>query len=79
MLISVIGLVDSWAIVWLEGLCQQKIPMIPSGIKPVNFQLVAQSPNQLCHREPQQTHITQFTFASTQYGMTVCDTHKFCT
>jgi hypothetical protein len=55
--------------VWLEGLCQQNIPVIPSGIKPVTFPLAAQCLNQLRHREPQQTNITQFTFASTQYGM----------
>jgi hypothetical protein len=35
------------------GLCQRKIPMTPSGIKPATFQLVEQCLNQLCHHIPQ--------------------------
>jgi hypothetical protein len=32
-----------------ERLSKWKIPMIPSGIEPGNFRLVAQSINELCH------------------------------
>jgi hypothetical protein len=42
----------SEATVWLEGLNQQNIPMTPSGIKPVKFQLLALCLNQLHHRIP---------------------------
>jgi len=38
--------------VWLDGLCQRKIPMTPWGFKPVASQLVAQYLNQLCHPVP---------------------------
>ena len=76
---SVKGWVESSATGWLEGLCQHKIPMIPSGIEPVNFQLVVQCLNQLRQHVPPQTHITQLTFDSTHYGTNSCDIYQFCT
>jgi hypothetical protein len=41
VLISVRGLVDPRATVWLEGLSQLKNPMTSSGIEPATFWLVA--------------------------------------
>ena len=40
---------DARAVVWLGGFCQWKIPVTPSGIKPMTFWLVAPCFNQLHH------------------------------
>jgi len=64
VLISVRGWVDLRAIVWLEGLCQWKIPVTPSGIESATFWLVVQCLNQLRHCVP--TFQGQGTFISSQ-------------
>jgi hypothetical protein len=54
VLICVRGWVDPSATVRLKGLCQRKIPMKPSGIKPATFRFVAQCLIQQRQRVPSQ-------------------------
>jgi hypothetical protein len=78
VLISVTGWVHSKAKMWLEGLCQWKLLMVPTGIKPMTFQLVSQCLNWPCHPQPPpKTHITQFTIISPQIGTNICDIKIF--
>ena len=52
VLIVVTGWVNPRATVWLEEFCQWKIPMTPSGMEPMTFQLVVQCLKKVCHQVP---------------------------
>ena len=60
LLISVIGRVDTRAIVQPEGLSpQKKIPMTPSEIEPATFRLVAQCLNRSRNRVQLSTNLSE--------------------
>jgi len=48
------------AVVWLEGLVNEKISVAPSSIEPATFLLVAQCLNQIRHREFSSTRTDKF-------------------
>jgi hypothetical protein len=52
LLVYIRGWVNPRAIVRPEELCQENIPMTPSGIEPANFRLVTQHLNKLRHCVP---------------------------
>jgi len=62
VLIYVKGWVDSSTEVQQEGLCLWKIKLKPSGIEPVTFRVVKQSPNQLGHLVPSSTYLVIIIF-----------------